>query len=357
MIEKDFKNIINEIKQDIKSTQFITMQEVNSNLIKLYFRLGKIISDNKSYGNNFTKQVSQELKLSFPDMKGFSERNLRSMRMFYEEYEKDEKWQQVVAKLPWGHNLLLIEKIKDKNVRKIYADGILKNGWSRNVLALQIESGYHNRIGNSNNNFNNSLPPLNSDIVNNTIKDPYIFDFITLRDSYKEKELELAMIGKIKDVLLELGKGFSFVGNQYKISMSDNDYYIDLLFYHLELRCYIVVELKADEFKPEYIGKLGFYVTAVNETLKKEYDNQTIGLLLCKNKDRLTVDWSLKSSNVPIGVSEYNIREQIPNDILDKLPTEEDINLHIEINNDEIEQVHEEEISNKTNNSKKNRDS
>lgn len=336
MIEKDFKNVINVIKEDIRSTQFRTMQEVNSNLIMLYFRLGKIISDNKSYGNKFTKQVSQELKLSFPDMKGFSERNLRAMRMFYEEYEKDEKWQQAVAKLPWGHNLLLIEKIKDKEIRKIYVEGILKNGWSRNVLALQIESGYHNRIGSSNNNFNNLLPPINSDIVNNTVKDPYIFDFITLRDSYKEKELEIAMVEKIRDVLLELGKGFSFVGNQYKISMSDKDYFIDLLFYHLELRCYIVVELKANEFKPEYIGQLGFYVTAVDETLKKEYDNQTIGLLLCKDKDRLTVDWSLKSSNVPIGVSTYNIKEQIPSDILDKLPTEDDINLHIDIN-DNIE--------------------
>lgn len=248
-----------------------------------------------------------------------------------EEYKDEEKWQQLVAKLPWGHNLLLIEKIKDKEIRKIYIEGILKNGWSRNVLAIQIENGYHNRIGSSNNNFLNVLPPAKSDIVNNTVKDPYIFDFITLRDDYKEKELENAMIKKIRDVLLELGKGFSFVGNQYKISMEDKDYYIDLLFYHLELRCYIVVELKASEFKPEYIGQLGFYVAAVDETLKKEFDNQTIGLLLCREKDRLTVDWSLKSTSLPIGVSTYNIKEKIPDNILSKLPTEEDINLHIDI--------------------------
>ncbi len=232
------------VNSDIK-----TMQEVNSNLIMLYFRLGKIVSENKAYGSNFTKQVSQELKLTFPNMKGFSERNIRAMRMFYEEYATDEKWQQLVAKLPWGHNLLLIEKIKD--------------------------------------------------------------------------------------VLLELGKGFSFVGNQYKISMSDKDYYIDLLFYHLELRCYIVVELKATEFKPEYIGQLGFYVTAVDETLRKEYNNQTIGLLLCKEKDRLTVDWSLKSTNVPIGVSTYNVKEKLPDNIMSMLPTEEDINLHIDIKEEE----------------------
>lgn len=334
MIESNFKEIINTIKEDIKKTQIKAAQKVNSELIMLYFRLGKIVSENKSYGNNFTKQISIELKLTFPNMKGFSERNIRAMRLFYEEYKDDEKWQQLVAKLPWGHNLLLIEKIKDKKLRKIYANATLKNSWSRNVLSMQIEKGYHNRIGNSNNNFNNILPKEDSDLVNNIVKDPYIFDFITLRDDYKEKELEYAMLEKIRDVLLELGKGFSFVGNQYKISTESNDYYIDLLFYHLELRCYIVVELKTGEFKPEYIGQIGFYVTAVNETLKKEYDNQTIGLLLCKEKDRLTVDWSLKSTNVPIGVSAYNIKNQIPDDILDKLPTEEDINLHLDLTED-----------------------
>ena len=334
MIESNFKEIINTIKEDIKKTQIKAAQKVNSELIMLYFRLGKIVSENKSYGNNFTKQISIELKLTFPNMKGFSERNIRAMRLFYEEYKDDEKWQQLVAKLPWGHNLLLIEKIKDKKLRKIYANATLKNSWSRNVLSMQIEKGYHNRIGNSNNNFNNILPKEDSDLVNNIVKDPYIFDFITLRDDFKEKELEYAMLEKIRDVLLELGKGFSFVGNQYKISTESNDYYIDLLFYHLELRCYIVVELKTGEFKPEYIGQIGFYVTAVNETLKKEYDNQTIGLLLCKEKDRLRVDWSLKSTNVSIGVSAYNIKNQIPDDILDKLPTEEDINLHLDLTED-----------------------
>lgn len=331
MIEKDFKEIISNIKEEIINTQIKTMQEVNSNLIRLYFKLGKIVSENKIYGNNFTKQVSTELKLTFPSMKGFSERNIRSMRLFYEEYSDDEKWQQLVAKLPWGHNLLLIEKIKDKDLRRIYAENAIKNGWSRSILSIQIESEFHKRIGNSNNNFNVLLPPKDSDLVNNTIKDPYIFDFITLHQDYKEKELEEALLNKIRDVLLELGKGFSFVGNQYKISTGETDYYIDLLFYHLELRCYIVVELKANKFKPEYTGQLGFYVTAVDETLKKDNDNPTIGLLLCKDKDRLSVDWALKSTNVPIGVSSFEVKNILPKDILDKLPTEEDLNLHIDI--------------------------
>ena len=331
MIEKDFKEIIGNIKDEIRNTQIKTMQEVNSNLIRLYFKLGKIVSENKSYGNNFTKQISTELKLTFPSMKGFSERNIRSMRLFYEEYSDDEKWQQLVAKLPWGHNLLLIEKIKDKDLRRIYAENAIRNGWSRNVLSIQIESEFHKRIGNSNNNFSVLLPPNDSDLVNNTIKDPYIFDFITLHQDYKEKELEEALLDKIRDVLLELGKGFSFVGNQYKISTGETDYYIDLLFYHLELRCYIVVELKANKFKPEYTGQLGFYVTAVDEMLRKEHDNQTIGLLLCKDKDKLSVDWSLKSTNVPIGVSSFEVKNILPKDILDKLPTEEDLNMHIDI--------------------------
>lgn len=333
MIEKDFKMIIANMKKEIINTQIKTIQEVNSNLIKLYFRFGKIVSENKVYGNNFTKQVSTELKLTFPSMKGFSERNIRAMRLFYEEYKDDESWQQLVAKLPWGHNILLIEKIKDKSLRKIYAENTIKNGWSRSVLSIQIESHFHKRIGGTNNNFSALLPPNDSYLVNNTFKDPYIFDFITLHQNYKEKELEEALLDKIRDVLLELGKGFSFVGNQYKISVDGNDYYIDLLFYHLELRCYIVVELKVNKFKPEYTGQLGFYVTAIDETLRTKNDNPTIGLLLCKDKDRLSVDWSLKSTNVPIGVSSFKVKNIIPKNILDKLPTEEDLNMHINLDN------------------------
>ena len=334
MLEKDIKVLLDNIKLDIKNTQRKTMMEANSNLIMLYFRLGKIIEDNSEYGNYFIENVSTELKLEFPKIKGFSVRNLKYMKKFYNEYKNDEKVQQLVAQLPWGHNLLLIEKIKDREIRKLYADATIKNGWSRNVLAFQIESNYHLRIGSSSNNFDNLLPSVDSELVNNSFKDPYIFDFITLKENFKEKELENAMLEKIKDVLLELGKGFSFVGNQYKISTDNNDYYIDLLFYHLELRCYIAVELKSQEFRPEFVGQLGFYVKAIDKTLKKEIDNPTIGLLLCKDKDRLTVDWSLETINVPIGVSSYELDKYIPVDVLEKLPTEEDINLHIDISDE-----------------------
>ena len=284
-----------------------------------------------SIGKSFIKNVSTELKLEFPNMKGFSERNLNYMKLFYEEYRDDENLQQLVANLPWGHNLLLMEKFKDKKIRQLYAQATIENGWSRNVLSFQIDGQYHLRVGNSTNNFNNTLPDPNSDLVNNVIKDPYIFDFITLKDGYKEKELETAMINRIRDVLLELGNGFSFVGNQYKLTVGNDDYYIDLLFYHLKLRCYIVVELKANSFKPEYAGKMNFYLNAVNDMLKSEFDNPSIGLILCQEKDKLTAQYSLKGIEQPIGVSSYEIAKFLPEDILRELPTEEDINLHIDI--------------------------
>ena len=327
MLDNEFINIINNIKSEIKVTRLKTMQQANSNLMMLYFKIGKILNENSKYGNGFIKNISMELKLEYPNMKGFSERNLKYMKKFYLEYKDNQNMQRSVAQLPWRHNIVIMNKIKDMKTRQIYVDAIIKNGWSKDILELQIENNYHLRIGNSLNNFKSSLPSINSDLANNTLKDPYIFDFITLDSNYREKELENKMIEKIKNVLLELGRGFSFIGNQYKISTDNNDYYIDLLFYHLELRCYIVVELKNSEFKPDYIGQLGFYVTAVNETLKKEIDNDTIGLLLCRNKEKITVEWSLKNINVPIGVSSFKIRQEI----LQKLPTEEELNLHIKI--------------------------
>lgn len=328
----EFKNIVNKIKSEIKTTQIKVAIESNKSLINLYYRIGKIINDNYKYGNKFVDDVSRELKLEFPNIEGFSVRNLKYMKKFYLEYKDDELVQRCVAQLPWRHNITLMSKLKDNDLRKKYAEATIKNGWSKDMLVMQIENNYHLRIGNSSNNFKTALPDINSDLANNTIKDPYVFDFLTLKENYKEKELEQAMIEKIKDVLIELGNGFSFVGNQYKVSTENNDYFIDLLFYHLDLRCYIVVELKTTEFKPEYIGQLGFYVTAVNEILRKETDNQTIGLLLCKNKDRLIAKWSLKSTNVPIGITSFELNKYIPKDILEKLPTEEELNLHININ-------------------------
>ena len=299
VIEEDIKEEINKIKNEIKTTNIKIMQQVNSNLIMMYFRIGKILEENSKYGNIFIKNVSHSIKIAYPNIKGFSDRNLKYMKRFYNEYKDNEKVQQLVAHLPWGDNVLLFEKIKDMGIRLKYIEGCIQNGWSRSVLLFQIETKYHERVGNSVNNFKDTLPPVDSDLVNNTLKDPYIFDFISLNQNYKEKELENTMLLKIRNVLLELGNGFSFIGSQYKITVGDKDYYIDLLFYHLKLRSYIVVDLKTDEFIPEYAGKMNFYLSAVDDLLKGEHDNSSIGLILCKNKDRFTTNYSLKDINKP----------------------------------------------------------
>ena len=324
-ISENFKNVIFSIKNEIKTTQISTVQQVNKNLIMMYFRIGKILDENSKYGNSFIKNISHAIKVEHPNMKGFSERNLKRMKRFYNEYKEYGKVPQAVAHLPWGHNILLFEKIKDKNIRKIYAEATIENGWSRNILDLQIKSNYHKRIGNSINNFKNSISKIDSDLVNNTLKDPYIFDFISLNNDYKEQELENKMIEKIKNVLLELGTGFSFVGSQYKLIVGDKEYFIDLLFYHLKLKSYIVVELKATEFKPEYIGKMNFYLSAVDDLVKDKNDNPSIGLILCKNKDKFIAQYSLKDVNKPIGISSFKLKEY--------LPSEEDLNMYIDLEN------------------------
>lgn len=331
MLEKDFKLLFINVKNDILNTQYRVMANANSELINLYFRLGKVISDNVQYGNKFVKQLETSLKLEFPSAKGFSARNLSRMKTFYEEYKDFSILPTPLAKLPWSHNYLLIEKIKNVEVRLWYAEACIKNGWSFIVLTHQIDTClYQRQMENPKlTNFNERLNSTQGKLAKEILKDPYIFELSGLKDKADERDIEEAMLERIKTVLLELGKGFSFIANQYKISTGDTDYYIDLLFYHLELRCYVVVELKNTKFKPEYAGQIGFYVTAINETLKKPCDNDTIGLLLCKERDKLSVDWSLKSLNVSLGISSYEIDKYISREILEKLPTEDDINLHL----------------------------
>ena len=336
MIEtvNEFKTIIENVKKDIQNTRFKIMENANYELINLYFRLGKIIDENWKYGNNFVNELSLELKLDFPNMKGLSSRNLSRMRVFYKEYKNMQNLPMSLANLPWSHNYTLIEKVKDIDKRMWYANKCLENGWSHTILVHQIESDLYQRQKENPKltNFKGKMSVVRSELARDMMKDPYIFELSSLKERVIETDIENAMLERIKNLLLEFGKGFSFVGNQYKISTNNNDYYLDLLFYHLDLRCYIVVELKNTNFKPEYIGQLSFYVTAVNKTLKKAQDNNTIGLLLCKEKDRLSVEWSLEGANNPIGVSSYEIDKYIPKDILEKLPTEEDLNLHISIN-------------------------
>lgn len=333
MLEKDFKNTIIDIKNEIKNTQISIMSDASKRLINLYFKLGKIINDNSKWGDKFIETLEIELKLDFPNIKGFSSRNLQRMKKFYLEYKDNEILPSAVAKLPWTHNIMLIEKIKDKNKRFWYANEAANGNWSKIVLDHQIDMGLYERkaIANKENNFKNTLVDPQSDLANDLQKDPYIFNLPLLKEKYVEKELEESMVERIRDVLLELGNGFSFIGNQYKLIVGNNDYFIDMLFYHLKLHCYVVVELKAVPFKPEFIGQLNFYLTAIDEQVKDKMDAPSIGLLLCKGKDKLTVEYSLKSVDKPIGVSSYQISKYLPKNVLESLPTEEDINLHIDI--------------------------
>lgn len=308
MINKNFQSILKEIKEDISRTQLEIMINANVNLVNLYFRLGKIIYENSNWGDKFIDNVALELKLTFPRQKGFSVRNLKYMKSFYKEYKDDCEFVQQVAQIPWKHNIILMRKVKDKDIRKWYVEMCIYEGWTESVLIYQIETDlYKRQIKNiKHNNFQLTLKE-NSELANNILKEPYVFDLIELTETYKEKELENKMIEKLKNVLLELGSGFSFVGSQYKINVGNENFYIDLLFYHIKLKCYIAFELKTCEFIPEFGSKIGFYLTALDEKVKDENDNPSIGIILCQSKNNEIVDYTLKYINKPVGVSEYKI--------------------------------------------------
>ena len=326
-----YKQIFENIKQEVLKSQYKAMQIVNKELIFMYWHIGKIIGDNIKWGNKFIDSLSIDLKLEFPKVTGFSVRNLKYMKKIAEEYPDFEFVQQVVAQIPWGHNIILMDKVKNIEERKWYIKQSIINGWSRSLLTMQIESKLYERqvVAEKVTNFPATLPDIQSDLAIQTMKDPYLFDFISLKGKVKEIEIEKAMIDKIKDVLIELGKGFAFVGEQYKITVSEKDYYIDLLFYHLKLKCYVVVELKAREFEPTDAGQLNFYLSAIDDLVKDKTDNATIGLLLCKNKDNFTAEYALRNISSPIGVSEYKLLEDIPEYLKSQLPKVEEIELHI----------------------------
>lgn len=320
---KELGYALNTIKQDIINTRNKILHESNKELIYLYFRIGKAISENQKYGTFFIQKLSSSLKIDFPNAKGFSPRNLARMKSFYKAYKSFPILPSVVAKLPWSFNSLLLDKIKNYDKRMWYAEKCIENSWSKSSLNYQIEICLYERQANNNLKLNNfyKLPKAISDSAQNIMKDPYVFEIARLSEKANEADIEQAIVKKITSIILELGKGFTFVGNQYQISTKMKDYYIDLLFYNLNLKCFVVLELKNNDFDPSYIGQLQFYIAAVDETLKKDNDNQTIGLLLCKRKDKESVEWSLKSTNAPIGVASYLLKKY--------LPTEEEMNCYL----------------------------
>ena len=323
-----YKNLLTDIKQRILSAQLKAALSVNAEMIFLYWQIGDSIAQKQKeqgWSSGVIPQLAKDLKIEFPNSKGYSERNLGRMLAFYREYPNESILPQAVAKLPWGHNILLIEKIKDQKIRLWYAEKCIENNWSRDVLDLQIKSNLVQRQGKSINNFESTLPKPLSDLANQTLKDPYIFDFLTLDQDFREKDVEKQLTHHITKFLLELGKGFSFLGNQYHLEVANQDYYLDLLFYHIKLKCYIVIELKNTKFKPEYTGKLNFYLSAVDSLIKEESENPTIGILLCKDKNNIEAEFALRDINKPIGISEIQFVEKLPDNLKSALPTIEEI--------------------------------
>lgn len=323
-----YKNLLTDIKQRILSAQLKAALSVNAEMIFLYWQIGDSIAQKQKeqgWSSGVIPQLAKDLKIEFPNSKGYSERNLGRMLAFYREYPNESILPQAVAKLPWGHNILLIEKIKDQKIRLWYAEKCIENNWSRDVLDLQIKSNLIQRQGKSINNFDSTLPKPLSDLASQTLKDPYIFDFLTLDQDFREKDVEKQLTHHITKFLLELGKGFSFLGNQYHLEVANQDYYLDLLFYHIKLKCYIVIELKNTKFKPEYTGKLNFYLSAVDSLIKEESENPTIGILLCKDKNNIEAEFALRDINKPIGISEIQFVEKLPDNLKSALPTIEEI--------------------------------
>ncbi|MFH0905953.1 MAG: PDDEXK nuclease domain-containing protein [archaeon] len=318
LLDKDYLLFLEYLKNKIKDAQNKAIFSVNKELILLYWDIGKNIlkkEEKEGWGSKIIDKISYDLTNSFPNLKGFSIRNLKYMRKFAKVYSNIEIVQQPVAQIPWGHNIILLEKIKVVNEAVWYAKQVILNGWSRNVLLNFIESDLYSRKENALNNFKETLPSFQSNLAKETFRDSYIFDFISYSNKLQESELENQLINNISKFLIELGSGFAFVGKQYHLEISKKDYYLDLLFYHLKLRCYIVIELKSGDFKPEYIGKMNFYLSAVDDLLKNKADNSSIGIILCKNKDEVTVKYALRNLKKPVGISEYKLVKSIPKEL------------------------------------------
>ena len=339
--DNEYQSFLAAAKDQYKRAQLKAAYAVNSEMIEFYWQLGKEILDKQSvakWGNGLLPQLSKDMQAEFPATKGFSLRNLQYMKKFAEAYPSIV--QQAVAQLPWGHIVILIERVKDITARDWYAQNAVINGVSRNILMMQIKQDLYERQGKNEHkvtNFQQKLPSPQSDLALQLFKDPYDFRFLPITKDAEEQEIERAMVSHLSKLFLELGTGFAYMGNQYKLTVDGRDFFLDMLFWHTQLSCYFVLELKSGELKPEHVGKLNFYLAAVDEILKKPNDNPTIGLLLCQEKSRLIAEYALKRTDGPIGVADYKLLEKLPKNLLDKLPSTEVLKFELQkIDLDEI---------------------
>ena len=317
-----------ELKVRIHTAQQSATLAVNRELVLLYWQIGRDIlarQAEQGWGTKVIDRLAKDLRTAFPEMKGFSPRNLKYMRAFADAWPDAEFVQAVLAQLPWYHQLALLDKLPGLEARRWYAAKAIEHNWSRNVLVMQIETRLLERSGQAVTNFPATLPAPQSDLARESIKDPYRFDFLGLSDAAQERDIEHALVRHVTEFLLELGAGFAFVGRQVLLDVGGDEFFIDLLFYHLKLRCYIVIELKGGKFKPEHLGQLGFYLTAVDRQVKSEHDNPTIGLLLCKSKNKVVAEYALGDKSQPMGVAEYKLLESLPPELQTSLPSIEQI--------------------------------
>lgn len=323
-----YQAFLQELKERIRGAQVRAALSVNRELVLLYWGIGKDIlarQQAEKWGSKVVDRLARDLLEAFPGMTGFGARNLKYMRAFAEAYPDQKFVQQVVAQLPWGHNVRILEMVKAPEQRHWYIRQAVESGWTRNVLVHQIESGLHHRQGRAVTNFPRTLPPSQSELAQELLKDPYNFDFLALGPEIQERDLERALIDHLRDLILELGKGFAFVGNQYHLEIGGQDYFLDLLFYHLRLRCYVVIDLKIEEFRPEFSGKMNFYLSAVDDLLRHGDDAPSIGLILCKEKNRIVVEYALRDTGKPVGVAQYRLIESLPKRLQSELPTNDEL--------------------------------
>lgn len=330
ILDKDYSDWVSELSKRYRASQIRASISVNEELLKFYWTLGHDIverQDENKYGKGFFNMLSRDLKVTLPEAQGFSPKNLYYIRRFYLMYS--EKFPQVegnLFKLPWGHHKLLIDKyFKEPEVALFYVRETIKHGWSRVILDHMLDTNLHLRQRQAITNFKSQLPEATSELAQEITKDPYIFDFTNLSQPYRERELKEELLKNVTKFLLELGEGFAFVGKEYRLDVGKTEQFTDLLFYHLRLRCYVVIEVKVTKFEPGFLGQLGTYVTAVNHILKTEQDNPTIGLLVCKTKDDILAQYSLEGYNLPMGISQYQLDKLLPDNFKSTLPSIEEI--------------------------------
>lgn len=328
-----YDRFLRDLKERIRSAQVRAALAVNRELVLLYWQIGRDIlirQQQQGWGAKVIDRLAADLRSSFPEIKGFSPRNLKYMRTFAEAYPDESLVQQLVALIPWGHNVRILDAVKDSAQREWYIQQTIQHGWSRNVLVHQIESGLYHRQGKATTNFERTLPQPQSELAQQLLKDPYTFDFLSLGEDAKERDLERALIDRIRDFLLELGVGFAFVGSQYHLEVGGQDFYLDLLFYHLRLRCYVVIDLKMSDFQPEFSGKMNFYLSAADDLLRHPDDQPSIGIILCKSKNQVIAEYALRDTNKPMGVSTYQLQDALPSQLKESLPTVEELEAELE---------------------------